>query len=85
MTIKIKRKFGTVICWGQIEEGATIIVDYVEKNQPATDDLLQTGLWFYNPEVHGEPKGTGWNTFSKIATWLYKDKGIKPVQISTDY
>ena len=81
--IKIKRKFGTVICWGKIAEGATLIVDYVEKDQPATDDLLQTGLWFYDPEVHGRP--AGWKTFSRIATWLYNVKGVKPVQVSTDY
>jgi len=71
---KVKRKFGIVHCWGSLEEGATVMLDYKTKDQDEVYDLVMD---CYEPNIHG-------NTYSKLISWFYK-RGIIPLQLSTDY
>lgn len=72
-TKKYKRNWGTVVCWGSLEETATIMVDYRTKSDDEVYDLVMD---CYEPNVHGK-------TFVEIIKWFTR-KGILPLQISSD-
>ena len=75
---RYKRNWGTVVCWGSLEETATIMVDYKRKMvlKYEDDEVKDLVMDCYNPDIHGK-------TFPEVINWFYKN-GILPVQISTD-
>lgn len=77
-TKKYKRSWGTVVCWGSLEETATIMVDYKRKMvlDHEDDEVRDLVMDCYDPEIHGK-------TFPEIINWFYKN-GVLPVQISSD-